>query len=254
VRRAIQSIVIATAILLPASVSAQWLHYPTPGIPRTADGKPDLAAPAPRTAAGKPDLSGIWRISGGFKYLLDLAADGIQVPFQPWAEKLYNERKANNGRDDPEARCLPQGIPKMTYLPYPQKFINAPGMLVILYEANNLFRQVFMDGRELPKDPNPTWLGYSVGHWDQDTLVIDSNGFSDRMWFDTQGHPHTDALHVTERFQRRDLGHIDLEVTIDDPGAYTRPWTVGLKMQLAADTELLEFVCIDRDAQHFFDK
>ena len=239
---------------MPLSLPAQWIPYKTPGIPRTVDGKPDLTAPAPHTADGKPDLSGVWRISGGFKYLLNLAADGVQVPFQPWAEKLYNERKANNGRDDPEARCLPQGTPKMTYLAYPQKFINAPGMLVILYEANNLFRQIFMDGRELPKDPNPTWLGYSVGHWDEDSLVIDTNGLNDRMWIDTDGHPHTDALHVVERFHRTDFGHIDVQITIDDPGAYTKPWTVPLKMQLAADTELLEFVCIERDARHFLDK
>ena len=130
----------------------------------------------------------------------------------------------------------------------------APGMLVVLYEANNLYRQVFMDGRELPKDPNPTWLGYSVGHWDGDALVIDSSGFNDRMWFDTEGHPHTAALHVVERFLRRDFGHIDVQITIDDPGAYTKPWTVPLKLQFAADTELLEFVCIERDAPHLVGK
>jgi hypothetical protein len=236
--------------MMSASASAQWLHYPTPGVARTPDGKVNLSAPAPRTPDGKPDVSGLWRLVGGFKYLLDLSADGIEVPFQPWAEALYNERKANNGKDDPEAQCLPQGTPKMTYLPFPQKFINIPGTLVILYEANTLYRQVFTDGRALPKDPNPTWLGYSIGHWEDDALVVDTTGFNDRMWIDTNGHPHTDALHVVERFQRRDLGHMDVQITIDDPKAYTRPWTVPLHMQLAPDTELLEFICIDEDAEH----
>jgi hypothetical protein len=197
----------------------------------------------------------MWRIQGGVgKYLLNLAADGIVVPFQPWAEKLYNERKADLGKNDPEAQCLPQGTPKMTYLPYLQKFVDTPGLLVIMYEANNLYRQVFTDGRELPKDPNPTWLGYSIGRWEGDTLAVETNGFNDRMWIDTDGHPHTDALHVIERFRRRDFGHIEIQITIDDPKAYTRPWTVGINLQFAADTELLEFVCEDRDVVHMVGK
>src|SRR5712692_3636610 len=134
---------ITTALMLSPIASAQWLHYPTPGIPRTPDGKPDLSGPAPRTPDGKPDLSGMWR-SNGLKYLLNLAADGIEIPFQPWAEALYNQRKDDKGKDAPEARCLPQGTP-MIDLPYPFKIVYAPGQIVILYEANNLFRQIFTD-------------------------------------------------------------------------------------------------------------
>lgn len=138
----------------------------------------------------------------------------------------------------------------MIDLPYPFKILNGPDRIVILYEANNLFRQIFTDGRGLPQDPNPAWLGYSVGRWDGDTLVVETTGFNDRMWIDTWGHPHTDALRVTERLYRNDFGHIDFQIIIDDPKAYTRPWSIALKLQLVADTELLEFVCIDTDAQH----
>jgi hypothetical protein len=238
--------------IITAPLPGQWLHYPTAGIPRAADGKPDLSAPVPKTPDGKPDLSGMWR-SNGLKYLLNLAADGTEPPFQPWAEALYNERKVNVGKDAPEARCLPQGVP-MIDLPYIFKIAYTPGMYLILYEANNLFRQIFTDGRELPKEPNPTWLGYSVGHWDGDSFVIESRGFNDRMWIDTWGHPHTDALRVIERLHRRDFGNIDFQITIDDQKAYTKPWSVSLNLRLVADTELLEFVCIDRDTPHMVGK
>jgi hypothetical protein len=236
------------ALVLGASASAQWLHYPTAGIPRTPEGKADLSAPVPKDPDGKPDLSGMWR-SNGLKYLLNLAVDGIDVPFQPWAQEVYNVNKTNHGRDAPEARCLPQGVPMINF-PYLLKIAYTPGLYVILYEANNLYRQIFTDGRGLPKDPNPTWMGYSVGHWDGDTFVIDSTGFNDQVWIDTDGHPHTDALHVIERLRRRDFGHIDFQVTIDDPKAYTKPWSISLTLTLVADTELLEFVCEERDIEH----
>src|SRR5262245_35759159 len=234
-------------ILLISFVSApafsQWLNHPSKGVPRTADGKPDLSAPAPRQADGKPDLSGIW-VADTSKYLGNLAADSGPVPFQPWAEKLYNERKANLGKDDPEAQCMPQGVPKVNALPYPFKIFHMPGEVVILYEMFYLYRQVFTDGRELPKQfANPSWMGYSVGKWDGDDFVVETAGVNEKFWMDTNGHPHTEALHVIERFRRKDFGHMELEVTIDDSKAYTKPWKATIKQHLLPDTELLEFVC-----------
>jgi len=240
-----------TVISIPAL--AQWLNHPTAGIPRTSDGRPDLAAPAPRTPDGKADLSGIWQAN--IKYLRDVAADlkPGEVPFQSWAEALFNDRKAGlYAKVEPDANCLPQGVPKLNHTPNPFKIIQTPGVVVILYEAFTLYRQVFTDGRSLPTDPNPTWLGYSVGRWEGNTLIVDSRGFNGKTWLDIAGHPTTDALHVIERFRRRDFGHLEIEITIDDPKAYTRPWTVKEDLSLLADTELLEFICNEnnRDLEH----
>ena len=233
---------------------AQWLHVPDPKIPRTQDGKPDLAAPAPRKADGKPDLSGIW-LSQGAKYLNNLAADlkPEDLQMHPWAEALVNERKNGaRGREESDASCLPQGVPKINVAPLPFKIIQDPGLVAILYEAFGQFRQVFMDGRVLPPDPNPTWLGYSVGKWDGDTLVVDTTGFNGKAWLDQAGHPATEALHVTERLRRRDFGHLEIQVTIDDPKAYKKSWTATQAMTLLPDTDLLEFVCNEneRDLRH----
>ena len=225
-----------------APLAAQWNNYPTPGIPRLANGKANLDAPPPRTPDGKPGLEGVWRAEGAL-LLLNLASGGIQVPFQPWAEEVYEQRRSDRGLHDPEAQCLPQGTPKMGTLPWPFKIINTPGMVLILYETNNLFRQVFTDGRKLPVDPNPTWLGYSIGHWEGDEFVVETNGLSERMWLDTNGHPHTEALHVFERFRRPDFGHMVIDITIDDPKAYTRPWTFPLRTRFLPDADLLEFIC-----------
>ena len=234
--------------------SAQWLNVPDPRIPRTKDEKPDLAAPAPRKADGKPDLSGIWQ-SAGAKYLINLAADlkPEDLQMQPWAAALVNERKNGaRGVEESDAHCLPQGVSKISVAPLPFKIIQDPGLVVILYEAFGQFRQVFMDGRALPQDPNPTWLGYSVGKWDDDTLVVDSSGFNAKAWLDQAGHPATEALHVTERFRRRDFGHLEIQVTIDDPKAYGKAWSATLPMNLLPDTDLLEFVCNEneRDVRH----
>jgi len=235
-------------------LSAQWINYPTPGIPRTADGKPNLAAPAPKTVEGKPDLSGIWSTPDG-KYLANLAADEKQVPFEPWAEALFKQRQENQGKGRPTERCLPHGITDFDALPFPRKIMQGPGAIVMLFEAYNHYRQIFLDGRPLPKDPQPTWFGYSVGKWDADTLVVDTVGFNEETWLDDGGHPHTGALHVTERFRRRDFGHMDLQVTIDDPKAYTRPWSAKMGLDLQADTELIEFICEnERDAVHMVGK
>jgi hypothetical protein len=241
--------------LLSGPLSAQWLTYPTPGIPRLPDGKPNLAAPAPKTPDGKPDLSGVWMTRGG--YTVNIAKDmkPDEVPFQPWAEALYKHRLSNNGKEDPQGRCVLSGVPRENVVPYPFKILNTNGMIVILYEALHSYRQIFMDGRPLPKDPNPTWMGYSVGHWDSDTLVIESKGFVDNNWLDNSGHPGTEAMHLTERFRRRDFGHIDVQITIDDPKAYTKPWNVNLQFTLT-DTELIEYVCDEneKDFEHLVGK
>lgn len=245
--------------LMSVPTLAQWLNYPVPDIPRTRDGKPNLLAPVPRTVDGRPDLSGIWQLDKNpFKYLNNITADFNpgESPTQPWAEALTKERMTGaQASESPAARCLPPGIPILdssSAAGYPLKIVQGPKLVVVLYEAMSQFRQVFLDGRPLPKDPNPTWLGYSVGRWEGDALVIETTGFNGKTWLDVAGHPSTDALHVTERFRRPDFGHLELQLTIDDPKAYTRPWTVTQAMQLAADTELLEYVCNEneKDLQH----
>jgi hypothetical protein len=242
------------AALVPAS--AQWLNYPTAGIPRGPDGKPDLAAPATRTADGKPDLSGVWQAEGQ-EFFRDLAS-GLkpdEVSMLPWAGALQRERVAREHRDDPLARCLPHGVPRVnTNGLFPFKIVQTPGLIVILYEQLNLFRQVFLDGRKLAGNPNPTWLGYSTGKWEGDTLVVETSGFNDKTWLDTMaGHPATEALHVTERIRRPTFGRLEVVATIDDPKAYSKPWTTRIqKMDLQLDTDILEFICgeNEKDAAH----
>jgi hypothetical protein len=240
---------------LAGHLTAQWLNYPTPGIPRLSDGKPNLAAPTPKTADGKPDLSGTWMTQPGFTVNIakDLKPD--EVPFKPWADALYKHRLETRGKDDPQARCVLSGVPREDLVPYPFKILNTNGPIVFLYEALHTYRQIFMDGRPLPKDPNPTWMGYSIGHWDADTLVVESAGFVENSWLDNGGHPGTEAMHVIEHFRRRDFGHIDVQITIDDPKAYTKPWNVHLQFTLA-DTELIEYVCDEneKDLQHLVGK
>jgi len=237
------------ALGLALPLSAQWVHYPTPGIPRTVDGKPNLSAPAPRTADGKPDFSGVWEHmhSRDSAYYLK----GIDFPWQPSAKAVFEERKANNQKDNPEGRCLPRGLPKADAFDI-HKIVQTPGLIVILYEYGTTFRQIFTDGRPLPKDPNPSWMGYSVGHWEGDTLAVESNGFNGKAWLSFEGVPVSDALHLTERMRRRDFGHMDIQLTIEDPKAYTKPWTAELHPQLVPDTELIEFVCNEneKDAPH----
>jgi hypothetical protein len=245
------------ALLLPlflAPVSGQWRNLPTKGIPKTADGKPNLEAPAPRAADGHPDLSGIWEPNGN-RYTRDLAVDlkPEDVPFLPWAKALYDSRiDGSHEKEDPDANCLPQGVPKIDAAPAPWKIVQNPGFVVIIYEAFNLWRQVFMDGRQLERDLNPSWMGYSTGAWDGDTLVVDSRGFNGKAWLDQLGKPSTDALHVIERFHRKDLGHMSIGITIDDPKAYAKPWSVTEDVHLLPETELIEFICNEnnRDVVH----
>jgi hypothetical protein len=245
------SLVAAILTLAAVPAAAQWRNVPAKGIPRTKDDKPDLFAPAPRRPDGKPDLSGIWKGEPkNLKYGENLAADFIpsELPILPWAKALTTERMSDAGANTrPSAHCLPYGIPIADNTNSPLKIIQEPGLVVILNEAFGLFRQIFLDGRAIPGDPNPTWMGYSVGQWDGDTLVVDSSGFNGKTWLDIIGHPTTDALHVTERFRRRDFGHLDLRLTIDDAKAYTKSWSVELPKLLVLDTELMEFVCNENE-------
>jgi len=202
---------------------------------------PNLEAPAPRTADGKPDFSGLWERQLDrfyFNATVDLKPDAVQ----PWAEQLFQQRTLDFGKQGMEVRCLPLG-PMYSTTPFREmKIVQTPELIVMLYE-DLTHRQIFMDGRKLETDPNPSWMGYSVGHWEGDTLVIESNGFNTLTWLDIGGHPHTEALRVTERYRRRNFGRIDTEITFDDPGAYAKPWTMAIPLALLADTSLLEYHC-----------
>jgi len=235
--------VIAIILMVSCAAAAQWVNLTLPNIPRTPDGKPNLAAPAPKAPDGKPDLSGIWRVASG-KYLQNIAADLGEPPFQPWAAALYKERVAVLGKGRPSEGCIPHGIPDgMVVRNFPFKIVQTPGVVVILYEEFNHFRQIFTDGRGFPPETSESWFGYSVGKWEGNTLVAETVGFNDKSWLDDPGHPHSEALRVTERFQRRDFGHMDIQITFDDPKAYTKPWTVTIPFDLYADTELMESIC-----------
>jgi|SRR5688572_4287783 len=250
------------------SSSAQWIKYPTAGVPRLADGKPNLEAPAPRTPDGKPDFSGIWLTGNpmcfgqqqdpetlvcGFE--LPLGREGINMgatlkgglPYQPWLAALVKERTANNAKDDPHVRCLPDTFLRIYSLPHLTKFVQTPGLLMMLNEVNAGYRQVFLDGRPLPVDPAPSWQGYSSATWQGDTLVITSKGFRDDLWIDWNGSMITEAATVTEKIRRPDYGHLEIEVTVDDPKAYTKPWTVTLQQRLALNTELVDEICLENE-------
>jgi hypothetical protein len=247
---------------------AQWLKYPTAGVPRTRDGKPNLAAPAPRTRDGRPDFSGMWLTgnpvpcerSPGQDFIecgveLPISREGINMgaslpgglPYQPWAADLVKKRTEEHAKDDPHARCLPDTFLRLYGLPHIQKFVQVPGLLVMLDELNASYRQVFTDGRPLPVDPQPAWNGYSSGTWVGDTLVVNSIGFLDDLWLDLSGSPLTDAAKVQERIRRPDYGHLEIEVTVDDPKAYTKPWTVTLRQAIVVDTELVDEICLENE-------
>src|SRR5579863_6127499 len=264
--------------ILPAALSAQWPSHPDAGAPKTPDGKLNLSAPALRTADGKPDLSGIWdrgmaprlpgdRAPGGgppgggppgggppgfgppqprgprpFQDLPSMLPDGL--PFQPWAAELRRQRLAENSKDHPDAHCLPLHPMQLHSHPQPRKIIQTPGLILIIYEANGGLRQVFMDGRPSPgDDAQPWWFGYSVGKWDGDTLVVETTGFRDLGWLDEEGTPITSAGKTIERFRRVNYGTLEIEITVDDPKTFTKPWTVKLNQRLMPNTELIEFVC-----------
>lgn len=246
-------------ILTSAGLShAQWPGVPPRGLQRTSDGRIDVGAPPPRTADGRPDLSGVWEPepdpagrAGGVegivapRYMVDITIDQKpdEVPFQPWAAALYKERNDRARIDNPHIRCLPTGVPRLAAYVLPYKIVQTPDLIVILYESWTTFRQIFMDGRTHPVDPQPTWMGYSVGRWEGNDLVVDTRGFNDQSWLDGAGHPHSTEMRVIERFTRRTVGHMDVSVVIDDPGAYTRPITYTQRVRLRPDTELIEHVC-----------
>jgi hypothetical protein len=256
-------------IAMTMSVHAQWLNYPTAGVPRTLDGKPNLSAPAPRTADGKPDLSGIWQLeprpcpaegcadySPGPEFLDFGARLKGGLPYQPWAANLVKERSTQLGRDDPVGACRPGGALRILTFPPFRKFIQLPGLFIILSERDVTYRQIFTDGRPLPKDPEPTFNGYSTGKWDGDTLVVQTIGLRDGTWLDRNGSPSTDAARLTERFHRVNYGRVEIDVTVDDPKAYTRPWTTKLTQLIVLDSELLDYHCLDneKDAPHMVGK
>src|SRR5881628_3302057 len=229
----------ALVLALAVPAAAQWINYPTPGVPRLPDGKPNLSAPAPHTADGKPDLSGIWRAgrTGEYGYDFNVAASLKPEDIQPWAEALRQQRVQDFRKDSPLARCLPVSVPFLNFRGL-SRIVQTPSLVVMLYESpNSPHRTIFTDGRDLPKELNPTWLGYSVGHWEQDTLVVNSAGFNDMGWLDVTGNPQTETLRLTERFRRRDFGHLELEMTFDDPKSFTKPFTLRMEKTLAPDTE-----------------
>ena len=275
--------VVLAALAAAALARAQWPSYATPG-PRMKDGKIDFAAPPPRTPDGKPDFSGLWEpargpggrggpsmngtqplpfaipsspgdppvaqffnIGAGFK-------DGL-LPFTPWAKEIRAQRKGNNNKDNPDALCLPLGLTQLHMHPQPRKVVQTPREIVILYEANGNVRQILTAGRTRPgNDPAPWWYGYSVGHWDGDTLVVETTGFRDDVWLDVEGSPLTNSGKITERWRRPKFGLMQIDITVEDPKAYTKPFTVRVNHQLMPDTALMEFVCEERDARHYVGK
>ena len=247
------------------ALNAQWVHYPTPGVPRLETGRPNLDAPTPRTADGKPNVSGLWQVSRLLpcddvqRMCTDLPISrqfgnigaGVAggLPYQQWAR----ERMSAKGlADDPYTQCHTPGGPRMLLLPTMKKFVQTPELLLLLNEYNTSFRQVFLDGRPLPDDPNPTWNGYSTGHWEGDTLVVDSIGYRDDQWLDAAGSPLTNAAKVTERFRRLNYGHMQVDITVDDAKSYTHPWTVTVELSAVLDTELLDSACWEneKDVDH----
>ena len=224
---------------------AQWFELPLPGTPRTPDGKPNLTAPAPRTADGKPDHSGIWKLdTSRHNPNYNLLAKGVEAPMLPWAAELYKQRLATHGYDRPMTVCLPHGVPDGLTSPYGFKLVQTPVLTVHLYEEFTKYRQIHTDGRKLPVDPNPQYYGYSIGRWEGNELVVETAGFKEGSWLDNDGHPHTEALRTTERFRRVNFGLMEVEVTIDDPKAYSRPWKAEtMRLALQADTEMLEHLC-----------
>jgi hypothetical protein len=259
----------------PAVVQAQWLNHRTPGIPRTPDGKPNLSARTPRAADGKPNLSGLWQTDAAppemlarlipgatngageeplSQYFINILSDfkPDEAPMRPDAAALFLQRSKAFSNESPLSHCLPEGMPLVEMAPAPYKIIQTRELTVMLYERDTTFRQVYTDGRKLPDDPQPSWLGYSVGKWDGDWLVVETIGFNDRGWLDARGHTHSEALHLTERFHRLDFGHMEVRLTIDDPKTYTKPFTIQLKQRLQADSDLLESFCAEneKDSHH----
>ena len=254
-------------VLVSLPAAAQWTDLPLTNVPRLADGRPNLAAPAPTAQDGKPDLSGVWWVRadpdangnpGQSKFFINLATDAKpgEVTMLPWALAFVKEQVSALGKNHPVSKCLPPGVPLSYTAGAPFKIVQTSSLVVMLYEYANSFRQVFMDGRALPRDPQPTWVGYSVGRWEGDVLVVETMGFNDKTWLDGIGHPHTEALRVTERLRRPDFGHLDVQITIDDSKTYVKPWTAYIPVELATNTDVMEYVCVENEKslQHMVGK
>jgi hypothetical protein len=252
------------ALVAAGPAAAQWTKMPDRSIPRTAAGEPDLAAPAPSAAHGKPDLSGVWMpdaepvpphvqtVEGDHPfppYMINITADmkPEEVPLQPWAAELLQQRIDAKGTASPMAYCKPTGVPWINSLPLPYKIVQTPRLILILYEESTVFRQIFLDGRKPVEDAVPRWMGYSTGRWESDELVVETVGLTDQSWLDGMGHPHSDRLRLIERFRRRDAGHLDIEVTVDDPGAYTRPITYTIQTTAVPEDDLFEYFCTENE-------
>lgn len=270
-------LLIAVVALLCPSVHAQWPDYPTRNVPRLPDGGPDLGGPAPRTAWGDPDLSGIWenrrgRGGGGNANAEEAPEPDPDIPPAPsffdagsnmedglpytdWARELRDARVADNMKDNPDAHCLPIGLLQYHMHPQPRRIVQTEDLIVILYESNYGVREIFLDGRPEPdNDPQPWWYGYSRGHWEGDTLVVETTHFRDGGWLDVNGSPLTDEGRVTERFTRTSYGNMVIDFTVEDPRAYTEPWTVRMHQRIMVDTALIEFICLENEqSSEYFD-
>ena len=247
-------IVAIALISLVVSVSAQYLKHRDAKLPRNPDGSPNLTAPAPRLADGTIDLNGLWNAADG-RFLTNIAQRaGFTAPFTPAGAAIFKERQDTQGRDRPAGRCLPHTVPDAMLIPgYPWKIVQTLGLTVILFESFTDFRQIFTDGRDFPTERAPTWMGYSVGKWEGDVFVVNTLGFNDKGWLDDGGHPRSEEMKITERFRRRDLGHLQIEFAFEDPRNYMKPWSVTVPFDLLTDTEIIENFCEnEKDVPHIF--
>jgi hypothetical protein len=266
--RAVLGSVLAALMAAPAVVSGQWFNYATEGLPRNPDGTLNRRAPAPRLPDGHPDLSGIWHAAnptrcngqfvqcgneiGGSLLGGNLGRDfpGGSLPYRPEAATLAAARHADDSRDDPHVRCLPDNPPRAWTLPHLTKIMQTPKQLALLYEVNAMYRQIFTDGRPLPDDPTPGWMGYSTARWEGDTLIIQTTGFRDDLWMDLGGTPMSDATKLTERLRRPNYGSLEIEITVEDPKVFTKPWTVRMDQSIELDTDLIDEFCLENEKSY----
>jgi hypothetical protein len=261
---------ILVTLFTGAPAHGQWQQVADESVPRNSDGEPDLTAPAPRTADGEPNLAGVWMTDANLilqgvefvegevplpRHLMNVMADlePGEVEMKPWAAELVEQRQASRGLADPVAYCKPWGVTQQSANASPYKIVQTPDLIVILHEQDTVFRQIFLDGRKPVDDPVPRWLGYSTGQWVDDELVVETTGFTDLTWLDFSGHPHTESLHLTERFRRVDAGHLEIETTVNDPEVYSKPFSYTFTATILPNDDLLEFFCTDNEisSEHY---